>query len=165
LASATQPECLDEIQTCQDYLSGLGYTRDDEHLHYCSPYGEWTTEYLAAAAEAGCVMFRGLFGDQAASAMTPNGMADSGVRESMIASVVPTNAWTAANLTARTAALISSGRSAIYVFHDIVTPADTSIKFTPANFTTVMQDIYRKKAMLDTVTLPQFRKDLYDPTA
>lgn len=165
LASGTQAECEAEIRSCQDYIKGLGYTRDDEHLFYCSPYGEWSTAYLAAATALNCKMFRGLFGDQAASAMTPNGLADSGVREAMVASVVPTNAWSAANMTARTANLVSSGRSAIYTFHDIVTPANTTIKFLPADFTTVMNDLYRKKGMLDCVTLPQLYNALYDPTA
>lgn len=164
LASATQAECLVEIEGGRDYLKNNGFTRDSEHLHYCSPGGEWSANYLAAAAQAGCLMFRGLFGDQAASTGTPTSIGDSGVRESMIAGVVPTNAWSAANLTGRTAQLISSGRSAVYVFHDIVTPANTTIKFLPTDFTTVMNDIYRKKAMIDTVTLPQLREALYDPT-
>jgi len=164
LVAATQAACAVEIEGCRDYLIGLGYTRDDEHLFYCSPGGEWSANYLAAATAAGCKMFRGLFGDQAASTGTPTSLGDSGVRESMVASVVPTNAWTAANMTNRTAQLISSGRSAIYTFHDIVTPANTSIKVLPADFTTVMNDLYRKKSMIDCVTLPQLYNALYDPT-
>ncbi len=53
LKSATQAVCYQEIIECQRYLEGNGWTRDNGHLHFFAPYGEWSANYLAATVQAG----------------------------------------------------------------------------------------------------------------
>lgn len=163
LINASKAACFAEIQGGIDYLVANGFTRDNEHLYFISPGGEWSQNYLDAANDAGVLLFRGLWGDNAADTSVPTAESYMGVREPYVACSSVVSSWNEANLTGRLDKMASSGRSGIWLFHKIETPANDTIKTTIADFTGAMRHAYRKKAQIDNVTLPQYRAALYDP--
>lgn len=163
LPTASEDACFAEVSSGQQFLQGNGFTRDDEHLHYCSPYGEWSASYLRAASRAGTVVFRGVgVGDSAQP--SSNSLGDSLPSASMghaarLASFVThcigtTSTWTADQINAYINHGIYAGQAMILLFHSIESPADTSIKTDVETFRAVMQHIYRNRARLEAVTLP-----------
>jgi hypothetical protein len=167
-AAAPEGSSPTRFSSCQAFLQRSGFTREDEHLHYCSPYGEWSTAYLEAAKDSGVVLFRGV-GIADSTLPSSNSTADQGVPDvSSPASIVPqyvfhsvgvSNAWTADQINAYVDHCIYGGRSLIILFHSIESPADSSIKTTPTIFAEVADHLYRKKGLIDLVTLPQLRRN------
>jgi len=164
LTTASVVDCSKEIASCQEYLIANGFTRSDEHLCYCSPYGEWSNSYCQAAAEAGTLHFRGM------------GVADSGQPTSMSSgdlfsggssnaskvsffvthSLAIVNTWSANQISSYVDLCIATGRSLNLQFHSIETPADTAIKTTPTVFGQVLAYLHRQRSNIDFVTLPEF---------
>jgi peptidoglycan/xylan/chitin deacetylase (PgdA/CDA1 family) len=161
LKSASVADCYAEIASCRDYLAGQGWTRDDEHLMFCSPYGEYSLNYVQAAVEAECKMFRGLFGTNTTTPSVPS----NGTRmmdNIMFSCFQVQSATSTANILSWVRQVISAGRTGILLFHDVVDSSATGVSCLTSDFTTVMNAIARYKALCDFVTLPQLRNTLED---
>jgi peptidoglycan/xylan/chitin deacetylase (PgdA/CDA1 family) len=162
LSTAVQSICYDEIMACQEYLVSKGWTRDNEHLFFFAPYGEFSDPYLAAAVQTGCVMFRGLFSTNENLTSDPP-MSDTPGNLFPCAVQGTNSTWTLAQMTNKLDRIISGGRTVTgYLFHDIATPADSSIKTTIANFQGWCDYAYRRKAVCDFPTVPELYKHWQD---
>lgn len=163
LNAASRADCFHEIASCRDYLKRNGFTRDDEHLCYCPPYGEWSQNYLLAARDAGCTMFRGIgVADNTAPSSGSTGdlgTAPAGAPGSEIHylshSIQIVSTWSPAQVMAYVDHTVYAGRSAILQYHAIESPADASIKTTPGDFSVVMDHLCRLRGIADFITLPQ----------
>lgn len=163
LQAASEETCYQQIKNCQQYLASVGFTRDQEHLMFCSPYGEWSTNYKAAADRAGCLMFCTLAAaDPAQPQSTPFASAYPNSRYVPRISTVST--WTVAQMKAYIDAMIGSGTSAPLLFHKPKSGASTSIETELANFKEVIDHLHRKRGMADYPTLPQFYYRTLTPT-
>lgn len=162
LKSASQTTCYNEIIACRDYLVSKSWTRDNEHLHFFSPYGEWSDAYLAAAVQAGCLMHRSTIHTNSAQTSDPP-MSDTPGNLFPVGCIGLTNAWTLANITDRIDRIISGGRTtAGLLYHNIVTPAFAGVDTTVANFQGAMDYCYRRKAVCDYPTVPELYKHWQD---
>lgn len=167
LSSASQASCLTEIQTCQTYLSNQGFTRDNEHLMFVAPYGENSANYMAAAVQAGCKMFIGVgVGNNA----LPNSYPSSDNLETTLASQVypglnvVNTGWTGAQALAFVDRCIASGKSMIVNMHKIKGTPANDLDWSTAHFTTFVNGLYARSALLDVVTVPEFYSRLAAPT-
>jgi len=162
LQDADQATCYEQIRSCQDYLKNQGFTRDGEHLIFCSPYGEWSDNYKAAADQAGCTMFRVL---TAADSGAPQSVAfaDDYPDTKYVPCVSTIRTWTVAQITAYIDAAIGSGTSIIVLFHKVVTGASTNIEYETASFKQVIDHCYRRKDVADFVNLATWRKLMLEP--
>lgn len=164
LATASVERCQEQIEHCREYLESLGFTRDDEHLIFCSPFGEFTANYLEAAKNDGCIFFRGTMGTNQSQLSYP-AMGDEWLENpSEVLRPWPCfagiNTWTLANFTDHMDRNLAAGRPTIILFHTIVDVASAGLHWSTANFTGFMQYCYRKKVLCDFVTLPKFVKHL-----
>lgn len=164
LTTASVAACQEQIEHCRDYMIAQGWTRDDEHLIYCSPYGEFTENYLTAAKNAGCTFFRGTMATNNAQLTYPN-MGDEWL-EAVGDVLRPwpcfagANTWTVQNYIDHINRNLAAGRHTILLFHSIVTTASAAIEWSTANFTDLMEYLFKLKPMMDFPTLPQFVKGL-----
>ena len=162
LKSASQTTCYNEIIACQDYLASKGWTRDNGHLHFFAPYGEWSANYLAAAVQAGCLMHRSTIHTNSAQTSDPP-ISDTPGNLFPVGCVGLSNAWSLANLTDRVDRIISGGRTTCgFLFHDIATPASSSIQTTIADFQGFIDYLYRRRAVCDCPTAPELYKHWSD---
>lgn len=163
LGSSSVADCQAQISHCRAYLESLGFTRDDEHLIYCSPFGEFSTNYLTAAANDGCIFFRGTMGTNVSQLTYPNIGDEWLINPSGVLRPWPClagiNTWTSANFITHMDRNLAAGRSTIILFHKIETVASAGLEWSTANFTALMQYLHRKRALCDFVTLPQFVRD------
>lgn len=165
LATSTVGEIVPRIANCQNYLKGKGWTRDNEHLIYVTPYGENTTAYLSAASLTGCTAFFGLgLGNNTTPASSPS--ADF-ICASPSLQVIPrvncTRAWSAAQIIAYATQCIVSGKGVTFCFHKIGTET-TDLDVSTAKFTSFIQYLYRNRALIDCPTLPEFVARCQSPT-
>lgn len=163
LTTASYSECLTEVVRCRDELMKYGLTRNNSHLLYSSPYGEWSTDYLAAARDAGCTLFRTTKNDATVGTQGPQGDGlDTTMRPLQCVSISDTtNAATVATIIDRA---IASGRHLILLFHHIVTSPGSSIEYSTTNFTSIMNHLWKRSAVCDTVNFSEFRSRLLSPT-
>lgn len=164
LASSSVADCQTQIEHCRDYLISLGFTRDNEHLIYCSPFGEFTENYLTAAANAGCTFFRGTMGTNVSQLSYPTLGDEWLINPSGVLRPWPclagTNTWTSANMITHMDRNLAAGRSTIILFHSIVTTASAGLEWSTANFTAFLQYLHRKRGLVDFVTLPEMVRNL-----
>lgn len=159
----TYAYCLSEIVDCQNYLKAKGWTRRNCHLHFAAPYGEATyreaSAYRQAIVDAGCLTGRSTIERVSspfsidpvhANCILPDGVAPE----------------TAQNQIDRIKTAIGYGGVVRLLFHDIVTPANTQIKWTPTNFQTIMNQLYvwREGGLIDIPTLSQWYQQVKDHT-
>lgn len=151
----TYAYCLQEIVANQKYLEGNGWTRRNCHLHFAAPYGESTyreaSDYRQAIKDAGCLTGRTTIERSSggpfvidpvlADCLLPDGSAE-----------------TLQNQYDRIFANVGAGGCLRILFHDIVTPANTQIKWTPTNFTAIMKYLYllREAGVIDIMTLTEW---------
>ncbi len=162
LQDASQATCQVQIEGSRDYLKNHGFTRDDEHLIYCSPYGEWSANYIAAAQAAGIVMFRGTVGGAPAEPQSIP-FSDAHPNTFLVACVSTIRTWTVAQINAFIDAAIGSGTSIILLFHKVEDGTDDLIRISVANFKQVIDHCYRRKAVADFVNLATWRKLMLEP--
>ncbi len=151
----TQAYCESEIQTCQDYLVEQGWTRRDCHLHFAAPFGESTyreaAPYRAAIASTGCLTGR--------TTIERSSGGNFVVDPVLMDCLIPDGSTeTLQNQYDRLDACIGSGGVLRFLFHGIVTPADTQLKWTPTNFQALMNKLYllREGGVIDIPTLTQW---------
>jgi len=163
LQDASQATCQEQIEASRDYLKDNGFTRDSEHLIFCSPYGEWSANYKAAADAAGILMFRVL---TAASSTAPESCSfvDAYPNARYVPCVSTIRTWSVAQIKAYIDAAIGSGTSIIVLFHKVVAGAAANIEYETASFKEVIDHCYRKKAQADFVNLTEWRKRVLAPT-
>ncbi len=159
LTTATQGDIETELSVCRDAImsNGLG-NGISEHI-VCSPYGEWTPNYWAAAAAVGAKMFRGVVGDGGG---TPC-ISESNVIYSpliQVPAVYVVNTTTAAFLLAQVDSMIGRGGIGIFIFHHIVTSPGTAIEYSTANFTTFIDGLMTRARDIELVNMSQ----LYERT-
>lgn len=154
LPTATQAACATEIETCRDAIISNGIGNGISEHCFCSPYGEYGTNYWAAAAAAGCKLFRGTVGD---AGNIPR-VADADVMLSPLVQVgthYVVRTSTAASLLADVDSAIGRGGYQIYLFHAIEDGVDTDIKYSIANFTTFLDGLVTRRANLEFVNMSQ----------
>lgn len=159
LLAADVPTCQSEIQLCQTALISHGFTRDNEHLIFNSPYGEYTANYVTAAQNVGCLMFRGLVNTNPTSPGEGVYQVRHG-QEFVFATWEGDNNTTLANLESHLDHVIAAGGCCIFLFHDIVASPSTSIQYSTANFTSFIQYCASKRGACDFVTEPGLYKAL-----
>lgn len=160
LTAASQATCLAEITGGRDAIiaNGLG-NGISEHL-FCAPYGEFSTNYWAAAAEAGVKLFRGTVGDNTGN--TPR-IAESDVIYSptvQVPTLYVTRTQTPATLLDDVDSCIGKGGYLIPLFHHILTTPGTDIEYSTANLTTFLDGLVSRAANLEFVNMSQ----LYEAT-
>lgn len=135
---SSQAVCETEIQTCRDYLiaNNLG-NGVSEHI-FCSPYGEFSANYYAAADASGVKMFRrGIMAS--ADYISPMSSAFLNLRAVPCHSIIL--ATPTAGILQMVDTTIANGGSLILLFHHVVAPPVNSIDYSTANFTTVMDGL------------------------
>lgn len=163
LQDANQATCQAQIEGSRDYLISQGFTRDNEHLIFCSPYGEWSANYKAAADAAGILMFCTLAAaDPAQPQSCP--FADSIPGSRYVPRVSTIRTWSVAQITAYIDAAIASGTSIILLFHKIVVGAAANIEYEEASFKLVIDHLHRKRGMIDLVNLSDWYSRCLAPT-
>lgn len=158
LNSASQAVCYAEINGMQEILKGRGYTRDEEHLCFCAPYGEWSDNYLAAAVQSGCTMFRTTLHTNSTLPTDPlSGDQQSSLFPVGIMGII--NTWPVATILTNMRAHAMGGRTSCGIlFHTIATPADTAVKTTIADFEAIISEAFNLSSVMDFPTLPQLVK-------
>lgn len=139
LPTALQSACATEIETCRDAIisNGLG-NGISEHI-FCAPYGEFGTNYWAAADAAGVKMFRGTYMVNASN-IVPVGDTFLDMKRSVPCLSV-LNTSSTSNILAAVDSVARSGGSLILLFHHVVTTPGTGIEYSTANFTTIMDGL------------------------
>jgi hypothetical protein len=160
----TQAVCATEIANGRNALTSNGLARGGSENIFCAPYGEWSDNYLAAALAEGVTFYRGTTSDGTSTTDPPHcpGFISSALRPYQC--LVVSNATTTTQINAHITKCASAGRCCIILFHHIITPADTTIKFTPANFTIVIGHAYAKSGLIKWVNMVDFVNNLKNPT-
>lgn len=129
---------VDQIQGCQAYLESNGWTRRDCHRHYVAPYGynSWRTadNYRQAIRDlciTGRVVVERPMGAWLDDPYAVSCMQQYGGSE------------TIANTFDRLAATIGIGGVHRFLCHELVSPANTDTKMTPADFQALAKRVYR----------------------
>lgn len=154
LPTDTLANCTTEIQDCTNYIVAQGWNRRGSAYHFAAPYGEQTyynaTNYRNAITAAGMITARG----------TQEGVQAPFVDDGFaLRCLLPDgSAETLASQQNRIKAAIGAGGSVLLLFHSIVTPADASTKWTPANFTALCQFVYllKEAGIVDVVTMTEW---------
>lgn len=155
LPTATQADCLTEIATCRDAIISNGLGNGISEKIMAAPYGEYGTNYWAAALEAGCVQFRGLVGDGGSTPCVAEG-------DVMYSPLVQTPGFTvddgnaASLLTAQLDSLIGKGGSLTMIFHHIVTTPAANIEYSTANFTTFLDALVTRMDDIDVMNASDY---------
>lgn len=151
----TQAYCEGEIQTCREYLIARNWTRRDCHRHFAAPFGESTYReadpYRSAIAAQKCLTAR--------TTIERSSNGHFVVDPVLMDCLIPDGSTeTLQNQYDRIDACIGSGGVLRLLFHDIVTPADTALKWTPTNFQSLMNKLYllREGGVIDIPTLTQW---------
>lgn len=155
LPTASEAACSTEITVCRDAIvsNGLG-NGISEHI-FAAPYGEYSTNYRNAAVAAGCLMFRGTVGDD--PGLTPV-IAESDVLYSPLVQVPTISIVAATNpswVLGQIDSMIGKGGIAILLLHHIVTPASGGAEWTIANFTSLGDGLYTRRASIDVMNMSQ----------
>ena len=139
LPTALQSACATEIETCRDAIisNNLG-NGISEHI-FAAPYGEFGTNYWAAADAAGVKLFRGTYMVNASN-IVPVGDTFLGMKRNVPCYSV-LNTSSTANVLAAVDSAARMGSSLILLFHHVVTTPGTSIEYSTANFTTIMDGL------------------------
>lgn len=148
LPTATQNDCQAEIQGCIDFLRINKLGNGISELIFAAPYGEYGTNYRAAAVACGCVMFRGTVGD--ATGNNPR-IAEADVMYDPLVQVPTmyvTNAQTPASLLDDIDLLIGGGGYHIPLFHATPTSGSADIQYIVSNFTTYLDGLVARQANL-----------------
>ena len=155
--------CRREIEDCATLLNKLKLSKNGSELVFAPPYGEWSDDYLEAARQAGVTFFRGTVCDGTQAGDPPHcpGFLPTTLRPYQC--LVVSNITTATIIKDHISRCATAGRCLIILYHYIVTPADTSLKHSVANFTDEMGHAYAKSALINWVTLPEYVYNLVNP--
>lgn len=163
LQAASVDTCYQEIMNCQRWLEKNGFTRNNEHRMYCSPYGEWSGNYKEAADRAGVLMFCTLAAaDPAQPQSTPFASSYPNVRYVPRISTIRT--WTVAQKKAYIDAHIGSGTSSPILYHRVMVGASQNIETELSEFKQDVDHCYRQRARADFPNLADFYYRTLNPT-
>lgn len=139
LPTALQSACATEIETCRDAIKSNGLDNGISENIFCAPYGEFGTNYWAAADAAGVKLFRGTYMVNASTISPVGDSFPQMVRSVPCYSVLNTS--TTNDVLAVVDSVSRTGGSLVLLFHHVVTTPGTSIEYSTANFTTVMDGL------------------------
>lgn len=155
LPTALQSACAVEIETPRDAIISNGLGNGISEYLLAAPYGEFGTNYWAAADAAGVKLFRGTYMVNASN-IVPVGDTFLGMTRSVPCLSV-LNTSSTANVLAAVDSVARTGGSLILLFHHVVTTPGTSIEYSTANFTTVMDGLVdaSRRMNFDLVNMTQ----------
>lgn len=162
LPTASEAAIRSEILANEEYLVKKGWTRRSCHKHFAAPYGETIfteAETYRDVARELCLTTRGTLERPQApfiddtvniSCMAPDGSTE-----------------TLQNQYDRIKTAIGCGGIINFLFHEIVTPANTSLKWTPTNFTALVKHIWllEQGNVLDVATWTEVYEDVKNYSA
>lgn len=162
LPTASDAAIRAEILENEDYLKGKGWTRRSCHKHFAAPYGETlfteASTYRAAVKDL-CLTTRSTLERPQAQYI------DDPVH---ICCIAPDgSAETLQSIKDRITTAIGCGGIVNFLFHDIATPANTSLKWTPTNFAEIVKHVWllQQGNVLDVETWTQVYESIKDQSA
>lgn len=154
LPTATQADCLTEINNCRAAIVATGADNGQGEYIFCSPYGEWGTNYWAASDQAGNQVFRGTaFSDGSIKPMGTSSAIVQGNRQVGCLSTISTTATSyIASVIDYT---IAKGGQLILLYHHILGSSGASIETTTAKYTAILDYLRAKRdaGLCDVVTM------------
>lgn len=152
MTSYTQAQAYAEINGAAEVMESLGLSVNNSARYYAAPYGEWSDAILAACDEAGIVMMRGTIGDGGQTSMM---MSDTILTNRIVPVAYVINTTPVATIYKWIDRTIAKGGNLILLFHHVVTTPAAAIEYSTANFKLVMDYLYQRSGMFDSVTIPE----------
>lgn len=142
-----------EVTSCANFLSGLGFTRRNEHLHVAYPLGGYNADVLVGMANAGMVTARTVLDRNQAHEI-----------DSQYLLTRQFHGYTQSQATyyAFIDKVIADGGSVQINYHKIIPSdgTDTGVEVYTSQFTDMMDYIASKRNVADIVTLTEWYQGL-----
>lgn len=156
LPSGSQALCYAEIASGRAAIINAGVDNGvSEHL-FCSPYGEWGTNYWAASDQANNKMFRGLaFSNGTHKSMATSQIMNQSNRQ--VGCLATISSTTTGYIVSCIDYVIAKGGSLIILYHHILSSSGASIETTTAKYTAILDYLKTKRdaGQCDVVTLSE----------
>lgn len=154
MSTLTKQQCIDEIQTCQDFILENNLSRNNSHLHHASPFGAMgkaaATNYRDALDEAGCLTAVAL-GERNAGLFDAPYMYS---RQNWIGGTT-----TLAGFHVRFDGAVHGGTPFVPLIHDVQAAVANGLQMAEADWLAHTAYVHRHLPMIDSV----FMSELYAP--
>lgn len=154
LPTDTQANCYTEISTCSAAIRSNRLSANGSDKIFCPPYGEFGTNYWAAAVQDGCTLWRGLGATDTTLAHWGGGTRIL-VGPRYVRCLWTINTTTTAAIMAFVDSAISEGAPIIIAYHHILAASTTSIERTTALYTADLDALVTRAASLEFINLAQ----------
>lgn len=152
MTAYTQAQAYAEINGASEAMEALGLSLNGSARFYAAPYGEDSAEIVAACTQAGITMMRGTVAD---GGQASNAQGDVFLTNTRVPCAYIINTTPVATIYKWIDRAITKGGNLILLFHHVVTTPGTSIEYSTANFKLVMDYLYQRSALFDSVTVPE----------
>ncbi len=153
LTTLTQPQMESTIRGCSEFISGLGMTRRNCHLHVAYPGGNYNSTTIDAMIATGMITGRTV--REGIESVPLDDNFTVGIRQIV-------NTTSLATAKGYVTQAIGSGGTLVFLFHKIVAVPGTTLEWSISDFQALVDyiNVLRVGNVLDTMTITEWYSGL-----